>query len=53
LRAGAECFILKPADLDLFLNEVGSAVLRLLCEGSPRADREVTSVAMPSSLRPC
>lgn len=30
LRNGAECVINKPADLDLFLGEIGNAVLKLL-----------------------
>ena len=32
LRSGAECFIYKPAELDLFLSEVGKALLRLLSQ---------------------
>lgn len=30
LRNGADCFIYKPADLDTFLNEVGSKIAQLL-----------------------
>lgn len=32
LQHGAECFISKPADLDLFLNEVGDTLVRLLAQ---------------------
>lgn len=52
-QAGAECFILKPADLDLFLNEVGSAVLRLLCQESSPLNPKRTSVGLPPNLKPC
>jgi CheY-like chemotaxis protein len=30
MRCGAECFLSKPADLDLFFNQVGSALVSLL-----------------------
>ncbi|HEX4770714.1 MAG TPA: response regulator [Bryobacteraceae bacterium] len=38
LRSGAECFVYKPADLDLFLDEIRTAVVKLLahshvCDG--------------------
>jgi two-component system, chemotaxis family, response regulator Rcp1 len=32
LRTGAECFVYKPADLDLFLDEIGKAVVTLLSD---------------------
>ena len=38
LRRGAECVIGKPADLDLFLGEVGSAIVKLLALQDPPAD---------------
>ena len=34
LRAGADCFIYKPTDLDSFLSEVGNAILKLLSQPS-------------------
>jgi two-component system, chemotaxis family, response regulator Rcp1 len=40
LRTGAECFIYKPADLDLFLSEIGKAVLKLLSQARSRVDAE-------------
>jgi len=40
LRSGAECFIYKPADLDLFLNEVGNSLLKLLSQQRSGDDRD-------------
>jgi CheY-like chemotaxis protein len=47
LQSGAECFIYKPADLDLFLTEVGSALVKLLseaCSPGDRAEANATSL---------
>jgi two-component system, chemotaxis family, response regulator Rcp1 len=38
LAAGADVFMNKPADLDEFLNEIGSAVLDLLEHTQPEAN---------------
>lgn len=38
LRSGAECYICKPADLDLFLDEVGKTLLKLVSEERSAAD---------------
>jgi CheY-like chemotaxis protein len=43
LQTGAECFIYKPADLDLFLSEVGKAIVRLLSEARSPVNPEGTS----------
>lgn len=32
LKSGAQCFIYKPADLDSFLNEVGTTVVAMLSD---------------------
>jgi chemotaxis family two-component system response regulator Rcp1 len=48
LRSGADCVINKPADLDLFLGEVGSAILKLLVLPKNSADqREPGAFGIP------
>jgi chemotaxis family two-component system response regulator Rcp1 len=44
LQTGAECFIYKPADLDLFLSQVGNAVVKLLSEARSPVNSEGDSL---------
>ncbi|MBV8834677.1 MAG: response regulator [Acidobacteriaceae bacterium] len=49
LRSGAEYFIYKPADLDLFLNEVGNALLKLLSPQRSLADCDADRLGTETS----